>query len=66
MFVVEADRKHFVETDTDIFNFFSPIFGQWPIFDWPPISLFCQYCIQQSILIKIGVDYLQPDLRQPK
>jgi len=35
---VETDRYHLLKL---IFSkFFSPIFGQLPIFDWPPIPLF--------------------------
>jgi len=26
--------------ETDFFKIFSPIFGQLPIFDWPPIPIF--------------------------
>jgi len=51
-FHVETDRYHLFETDTDIFNFFAPIFGQLQIFNWPPIPIF------QNLLTVIFADML--------
>jgi len=42
----------FFEIDTDTVKNFSPIFGQLPIFDWPPIAIF------QNLLTDIFVDNL--------
>jgi len=36
-FELDTDCYHFYETDADIFKIFSLIFGQFPVFDWPPI-----------------------------
>jgi len=68
-FKPEIDRYHFVESDTDISKYFPPIFGQLPIFDWPPIPIFQKLLtdilvdiLTKCILIKVGVDCLQSGL----
>jgi len=40
---IETDRYNFVETDTDIFEFFSPIFSQLSIFDIRPVIMMNLY-----------------------
>jgi len=54
------DRYHFFETDIDIFNIFSPIFGQLPVFEWPPIPIFqncCQYFTKVFWLKLVRIAY---------
>jgi len=40
MYGVGTDRYHFLKSIPIFTKKFSPIFGQLPIFDWPPIPIF--------------------------
>jgi len=57
MYILEIDRYHFFETDTDIFKIFSPIFGQLPIFDWAPIPIFLNLLTDITVFADILKKY---------
>jgi len=40
LYIIQTDRYNFFETETNIFKFFLPMFGQLPMFYWPPIPIF--------------------------
>jgi len=60
--LVRSETEQYYFVDTDLFKNFSPIFGQLPILDWPPIPLFQNLPtdIFKTHFVKVGVDCLHP------